>query len=105
MAASVNVHNLLLAVRTLAPGVSTGPGGRALGPTEEVTDNDIQNALSLTDCVVQLRAGTNPYIHDPELVALLTAANWFETTGDVALKVTMQILKLLTLIPEAQRIA
>lgn len=105
MAASANVSALLVAVRTLAPGVSDGPAGNVLGPSENVTDDDIQDAMALTDGVLIFRNGGNPYLHDAELMEFLTKANWYETTTQTALEVSMIILKLLTRIPEAQRIA
>lgn len=104
MAASTNVHNLLAAVRVLAPGVATGPGGDVLGPLEIVTDNSIQDAMALTYAVTQMRAGLNPYTSDETLMEQLTTANWYETTNDTILSVTMTMLKLLVLIPEAQRV-
>lgn len=104
MAASTLVHNFIVAVVALAPSIVDGPAGNVFGD-EEVTDDDLQIALTLTDVVIQMRAGTNPFVSDPELVELLNSTNFYEGTGDVVLKVSLTQLKMLSLIPEAQRVA
>jgi len=104
MAASTLVHNYIVALVALAPNIVDGPAAKVFGD-EEVTDDDLQDALTLTDVVIQMRAGTNPFISDPELVDLLNSTNFYEGTGDTALKVSLVQLKMLSLIPEAQRVA
>jgi len=104
MAASANVSALLVALRNLAPGVSTGPGGNVLGPDENVTDDNIQSALVETWAVIQLRNAADPFAADDVMAGFVVASDFYEGTTENALYVTFSFLKMLTLIPEAARV-